>query len=230
MRDYVRGVILGGAIGDALGMPLEGLSKKEIQTYYGVVSKYVDSTYSPHTKGLARGQYTDDTQLTLATLESIIAKKNIDIEDIGARFAELYRQKRLIAAGRATKKALKNIVKGQSAYESGIVDGYGCGAAIRMAPIGLLPGDGRDKESLVCDVTSITHASTVAIASAMTVAYAVAYLLGGKNSVDSMSGKIKFLECLPSWTNYATPAEEPDFSKKTELLSTYLDKDFSNVA
>ncbi len=230
MRDYVRGVILGGAIGDALGMPFEGLSKKEMKQQYGVVGTYVNSVYSPHTKGLVRGSYTDDTQLTLATVESIIAQKKVDIQDLGRCFAELYRQKDLIAAGRATKRALKNIVKGQSAYESGILDAYGCGAATRIAPIGLLPEDGRDKETLVCEVTSITHASTVAVASAMAIAYAVAYLFGGKNSVDSVSEKRKFLEHIWFWTNYAIPAEEPDFSRKIELLEVQINKSFEEVA
>ncbi len=143
MRDYVRGTIVAGAIGDAFGMPCEGLTRAEIARHYGTVTSYRDSLYSRHTKGMKRGEYTDDAQLTLATVESIVEKRTVDIEDIGRRFTDLYKAKQLRAGGRGTKFALKNIVKGSSAFDSGLEDAYGCGAAMRIAPIGLLPLDGR---------------------------------------------------------------------------------------
>ena len=40
--DRVRGCLLGLAVGDALGAPLEGLSAQQIKTHYGRVKNYVD--------------------------------------------------------------------------------------------------------------------------------------------------------------------------------------------
>ena len=40
--DRVRGCLLGLAIGDALGAPLEGLTTQQIKTHYGRVKNYVD--------------------------------------------------------------------------------------------------------------------------------------------------------------------------------------------
>ena len=40
--DRVRGCLLGLAVGDALGAPLEGLSPQQIRTHYGRVTNYVD--------------------------------------------------------------------------------------------------------------------------------------------------------------------------------------------
>ena len=40
--DRVRGCLLGLAVGDALGAPLEGLSPQQIKTHYGRVTNYVD--------------------------------------------------------------------------------------------------------------------------------------------------------------------------------------------
>ncbi len=91
MRDYIRGTIVAGAIGDAFGMPCEGLTRAEIARHYGTVTSYRDSLYSRHTKGMKRGEYTDDAQLTLATVESIVEKRTVDIEDIGRRFTDLYK-------------------------------------------------------------------------------------------------------------------------------------------
>ena len=40
--DRVRGCLLGLAVGDALGAPLEGLTAQQIKTHYGRVKNYVD--------------------------------------------------------------------------------------------------------------------------------------------------------------------------------------------
>src|SRR5216683_3570241 len=40
--DRVRGCLLGLAVGDALGAPLEGLSSQQIRAHYGTVDDYVD--------------------------------------------------------------------------------------------------------------------------------------------------------------------------------------------
>ena len=68
--------LIGCAIGDALGMPVEGLKKEKIQDRVGRVTDFMDSV-SPYTSRLKAGQYTDDTVLTLAIAESIIEKKGL---------------------------------------------------------------------------------------------------------------------------------------------------------
>ncbi len=173
VQDSIKGAIIGCACGDAYGMPYEGLTKEQITTFHGkkISEKYIDSEYSRHTKGLKRGSYTDDTQLTLATVESILEKEDVDVEDIGRRFAELYKHKKLIGAGRSTKFALKNITKGASAYESGLEDAYGCGAAMRISPLAAISAEGHYKSIIVNHVASITHNNKIGFQSA--------YLLGG---------------------------------------------------
>lgn len=80
LKDSIKGCIIAGACGDAFGMPFEGLKKEQIKEYYGTIkAKYYDSEYSRHTKGLKKGAYTDDTQLTIATIKAIMG---FDYEEV----------------------------------------------------------------------------------------------------------------------------------------------------
>lgn len=200
-KNRIKGTIIAGACGDACGMPYEGLKKHQIEEYYGTVTaKYRDSEYSYHTKGLPKGSYTDDTQLTLATIEAILdfdfeeevvrhwgdlsdhVSNQVLAEKIGHYFVKLYKNKQLIGAGRATKLALKEALKGTSPVESGLKDAYGCGAAMRISPIALMPleeipDQGRSLLELTCLVVQITHNSTVGLNSAFLVSSMIKHLL-----------------------------------------------------
>ena len=70
-RSRVDGCLLGGAVGDALGAPVEFLSVAEIRRRYGagMVRGYVETPEG-------RGRFTDDTQLTLFTAEGLIRALN----------------------------------------------------------------------------------------------------------------------------------------------------------
>lgn len=65
--DQFIGCIMGGAIGDALGAPVEFMSAEEIFARYGQrgVQQYVE-----HEDGL--GEFTDDTQMLLFTAEGLL--------------------------------------------------------------------------------------------------------------------------------------------------------------
>ena len=66
-ENYFKGCILGGAIGDALGRPIELKKLKEIKATYG--NKGINDL-TLNDKGIA--EITDDTQMTLFTAEGIL--------------------------------------------------------------------------------------------------------------------------------------------------------------
>ncbi|MDH6145644.1 ADP-ribosylglycohydrolase [Kitasatospora sp. GP30] len=68
-RSRVRGCLLGGAIGDALGYPIEFLTLSAIRAAYGAggITDLV-----PDQEGVT-GRITDDTQMTLFTVEAVSA-------------------------------------------------------------------------------------------------------------------------------------------------------------
>jgi ADP-ribosylglycohydrolase len=71
VRARVRGCLLGGAVGDALGAPVEFMSLPQIQAFCGEggVREYLGVDDG----GVTRyGLVTDDTQMTLFTAEGLI--------------------------------------------------------------------------------------------------------------------------------------------------------------
>ena len=66
-QEYYTACLLGGAIGDALGAPIEFMSITQIRNNYGIsgVKAYVE--YPDGT-----GEFTDDTQMTLFTAEGLL--------------------------------------------------------------------------------------------------------------------------------------------------------------
>lgn len=65
--DAIRGCLIGGAVGDALGAPVEFLNRDAILRNYGGdgVTGYVEF-------GDGTGAVTDDTQMTLFTAEGLL--------------------------------------------------------------------------------------------------------------------------------------------------------------
>ncbi|WP_406282429.1 ADP-ribosylglycohydrolase family protein [Nocardia sp. NBC_00881] len=67
--DRVRGSLLGGAVGDALGWPIEFLQLTQIRQRYG--AEGVTGFLPQYVEGAAQ-QITDDTQMTLFTAEGLL--------------------------------------------------------------------------------------------------------------------------------------------------------------
>ena len=72
--DRARATLYGLALGDALGMPSQTLSKQDIWRRYGVIDDFV-SPFPGHpvSEGLRAAQVTDDTEQTL-----LLARRLID--------------------------------------------------------------------------------------------------------------------------------------------------------
>ena len=67
-RDRLVGAVVGAALGDALGMPVEGLSHTNVRTYY----KGVKEPRADEKRGdLGAGQWTADTQRARAILRAL---------------------------------------------------------------------------------------------------------------------------------------------------------------
>ena len=140
--DRARGCILGGAIGDAMGGPFEG---KPGPLQFQASAKWSIS---------------DDSQLTLATCESIIELGHVSPEHIAARFVHWYRAGRINGVGASTLKALRDLDAGVHWALAGAKGerSAGNGAAMRIAPLAfhLDPAIVSERQ-LIRDVCRITH-------------------------------------------------------------------------
>lgn len=81
-----EGALLGVAIGDALGAPLEFMRAEEIKKAYGTVRDMQGGGWL----NVIPGEVTDDTQMTIAVAEGIRANPDDPLGEIGKRFVEWY--------------------------------------------------------------------------------------------------------------------------------------------
>jgi len=135
-----RGAIIGTAIGDALGAPMETMWAMDIAArfpHFNVEScDYVNSTEQ---KERSAGRWTDDTQLTIPTAWSIIYKGKIDPEDIAQQYAMVYKDETHRGWGRSTLTSVKRLTEGVPWHKaSAPVLGTGNGPAMKAAPLGLV--------------------------------------------------------------------------------------------
>ncbi len=82
LRAHFRGCLLGLAVGDALGGPVEFMDARSIEKKHGRVTEMIGGGWLH----LKPGQYTDDTQMALLLAESLVEKNAFDARDIAARF------------------------------------------------------------------------------------------------------------------------------------------------
>lgn len=92
----VRGILFGLAVGDALGNTSESMAPNARYSRYGEIRDYLPNR---HADGLAIGLPSDDTQLAVWTLESLLARGEPDVTAL----ASAYRQHRLFGIGRTMK-------------------------------------------------------------------------------------------------------------------------------
>lgn len=81
-KNRIAGALFGVAVGDALGGPVEFMSAEEIVRRYVCVSDMIGGGWL----GLAPGEITDDTQMTLCVAEGIVEAPDDPIQAIGSRF------------------------------------------------------------------------------------------------------------------------------------------------
>lgn len=177
--------MLGSAIGDALGMPLEGVRASSIRAQLGRVRDFIDAPW----RMLRAGQWTDDTKMMLCHARSILACGGVDVEDTAREFMRWLEEGDWRGIGGATYDSIQRLRAGTPPSESGMRGemAAGNGVAMRIAPVGLV--DCRDLERLRTDcrgVAVITHDNPEAIAGGTAVAYAVAAGARGEMRLDSL--------------------------------------------
>jgi ADP-ribosylglycohydrolase len=185
--DRILGALLGTAVGDALGMPIEGLSHSHVRTYYKGIKEY---RADDQRGDLEAGQWTDDTQFTFALARVVAAHP--DPADWPAAAAEAYVALRDRARrwGETTTAAVDALADGAAPDAAGRPDRATDGAAMRAAPLGAWwAAAGEEREAAfaaVRAVLGVTHRHPAALAAGWGQAAAVRHLLrrGGVEAFD----------------------------------------------
>lgn len=177
LEDRFKGCLLGLAIGDAMGYPTEFLTLPEIHKRYGFEG-------IRHLQGNP-ALYSDDTQMSISVARSLIKAGHHDIESLMAilskEFLEWFRSaENDRSPGNTSIKGCQRLEEGIPWKESGIPESKGCGANMRVAPIGLYyHQDPQNLRLLARSSALITHGHPSALVAAEATAFCIAWAISG---------------------------------------------------
>ncbi|QJC52580.1 ADP-ribosylglycohydrolase family protein [Paenibacillus albicereus] len=158
-RSRVRGAVVSTALGDAMGAPVEKLTYGEIKARYGRVESLMTRWHKmdlPEDVRLGRvrgdGIVTDDTLMTIALIRTYQAEeRHLDAYDMGREFVkeiafrktfvpEMDREAFIMDRLFYPEKQifLRHVLANCEPREGGLGNMVNCGAAMYIAPIGIV--------------------------------------------------------------------------------------------
>ncbi|MBJ6726257.1 ADP-ribosyl-[dinitrogen reductase] hydrolase [Geomesophilobacter sediminis] len=148
-----RAAFVGLAIGDALGAPVEFMTRGEIKTKYGVLKEMVGGGWLR----LKPGQVTDDTEMSLCIARGIVGAGTWSLEAIAGNLAAWLKGKP-IDVGDTCRRGVRNfMLRGILETPPNEWDG-GNGAAMRTLPVALYTlGDEELLRNYSVQQAHITH-------------------------------------------------------------------------
>lgn len=148
---HFRAVFLAAAIGDILGMPVEGWKPSQIKRHIGSIIQPIAPILEPNEDedgklphisfNLCLGQWTDDTKLLVLTARSLI-EHGYDLLSLARDSVVLYENEPQVRGnewgsfGRTTSEAFENLRRGVAPDRSATSKGIGNAPALKMAPVG----------------------------------------------------------------------------------------------
>ena len=211
-RDRVLGCLLGGAVGDALGYPVEFLSEPEILRQYGPAGiKALAQAGSP-------ARVSDDTQMTLFAANAWIygcSGEGWDISTAWLAYREwlgtqgdesrmgkprmwIYGDRRLHARrapGNTCLSAIRFSDRGGT-MKNPVNNSKGCGTVMRAAPYGLMPGSREAAMERAAADAALTHGHPLAWGSSAWLAACVHALVEGAGPLADRVADIKLPQRL----------------------------------
>lgn len=186
------GCMLGLAIGDALGAPVEFMRIDEIRRQYGEQGV----TGFERWGGFEAGSYSDDTQMSLSTADGLIRAKMAatgtspcnPTPTVWNAYLEWYKTqsdpKERRAPGNTCLNALRSGQMGT--VENPINDSKGCGGVMRIAPVGLA-FEPLSAFQHGISFAAMTHGHPSGYFSAGFLAAIISFIVEGKNLMESVA-------------------------------------------
>ncbi len=156
--------ILGFAIGDAMGVPNQFCLREDL------FANPVTEMIGHKSHDVPKGTWSEDTSLTLATMDSIIEKHSVNTEDMATKFLEWLKDGKytpvnsVLDVGKTTFKSLtrfeSKLRKAEECGGDGEMDN-GNGSLIRMLPVAYFSYFKNLSENKICalvkKISGITH-------------------------------------------------------------------------
>lgn len=182
--------LIGFAIGDAIGVPVEFLSRETLKN-----NPITDmEEYGTHNQ--PKGTWSDDTSMTIATISSILKNKNIDYNDIMNNFKEWMKNGKFTATDKCfdigiTCSSAIYKFDGSNALQCGEDSYYsnGNGSLMRILPLAFICyynkyDDLKILES-VRNLSSLTHSHEISVIGCYLYVKYLAFILNGNDKLES---------------------------------------------
>lgn len=198
--DRKMGVVLGAAVGDALGKATESISEEQLRHHFdGRVTKFEKPMPDHPCSHLEAHQYTDDTQQLVALAESLVERKGFDVHHFSQKLIEWgklqKKPKHWRWPGMTSLKAVERLSKGVNPTESGSKTSESCGSVMRVAPVGVVFQNEQATAENARQSSKPTHASEACVEASAAAAVIVHHLVNGVEPVDAVR---KALKCVKS--------------------------------
>ncbi|NPA12648.1 MAG: hypothetical protein GXO45_01535 [Aquificae bacterium] len=211
MKDKFRGALLGGAIGDSMGMCVEELPMDEVIMYYGdKIVELCDPHPSSPYSFLKKGENTSAFKVVEMVAQSLIEKKGLDIKDIVKRYINWLEKEEEHTYPDPTFLSGVQALKEGRDIEKGGASAYGVLPAI---PIGMFH---YTNPALAVEgtkaVVMLTHRDEIAIDSASILAVSISEALQGRFYFEEEYPY--FIELLKTFTTKTETKQMLDKLKK----------------
>jgi ADP-ribosylglycohydrolase len=188
------GAFYGLALGDALGMPTQSLSREQVRQRFGAITTLENAgADQPIAPNMPAGSITDDTEQAILVGELLVeGQGKIEPTVLAQRLIDWEAVMRAKGSqdllGPSTKRAIDMILAGHTPEESGR---YGTtnGAAMRITPVGIA-ADVSDPAAFiqaVIQACQVTHNTTLGISSAAAVAAVVSAGINGADLGEALN-------------------------------------------
>ncbi len=189
-RERAQALLLGVALGDALGWPVEFLDRPSILVKYGR-----PGILAPPDPAL----YTDDTQMSIAVAEALVEAGHRDLDVLmGSMARHFIGWKRDPstpgrAPGATSIRGVNALERGAPWREAGVKDSKGCGSCMRVAPVGYFyQHDPGRLQNIARAQGVLTHRHPTADAACIGGAYLVKLALDGVDPREYPERLLKF--------------------------------------
>ncbi|MFL4901988.1 ADP-ribosylglycohydrolase family protein [Streptomyces sp. MMS24-I2-30] len=195
--DRALGAYYGLALGDALGMPTQVMSREEVVRVYGTLTGFEPARPdNPVSAGMPAGSVTDDTDQALI-VGRLIDEGRGRIDPLRLAHELLDWEKEMKAKGSfdllgpSTKAALEAVARGVPIQEAG-KQGTTNGAAMRVTPVGIaFAAEPLDTFlDRVVESCQVTHDTGIGIAGAAAVAAAVSTGVAGGSLDEAVTAAV----------------------------------------
>jgi len=182
MHNKTQNLLLGLAVGDAFGIRYETMTRHEIPRVFDF-TKYQRNPKEEWGNGA--GEYTDDTQMSIAIAELLLSGKPLTKENFADYFVKTYKRDERNGYGKGLRITLPEVSDGRGLIAKLKTDSIRNGAAMRATPLGILKNAELVIEAAITNA-SVTHDTPKGKASAVCMALASHYLLYDIGPIDEL--------------------------------------------